>query len=821
MAKTAPIQTGFVAGRLGPRMAGRTDLARYPFGCKTLNNFIPTVQGPVVKRSGTKFVKACETESEGSRLIPFEFSRDQAYVLEFFDNGIRFMRDSGAVLESTVAISGNPTVAANCQITTGAAHGYATGDQVYVSGSSMAMINSQYFTITVTGATTFTIGVDTTGESTSGGPGTVARTYEIRNGVASNSIPWNYDELDQLAFAQSADVMYLAHPLYPPHKLSRTNDTSWTCVELDAQWPPFRDENSDDTITVYVNAVSGATVTVQASADIFTSDMVGGYIAIGELIEIKHPKWVAGSAMNYGAPGVNDTCYYGPNVYDIDAVNGAGVCGNIPPTHETGVEMDRPTNGFEWEFLNRGWGYGKIETFTDANTIVIDVDNYGIRFPASVNGAGNATAKWKISAFNAEYGYPSAVAIFEDRLWFGGTEKDPQTFWGSKTNLFDDFEPVNGEADSAVQFTLSSNKINPIQWLSGEDQLIIGTKGGEYTASGENNEAITPDNIKVIKRSGFGAAANVQPVYVDSAIIMAQRNGKRVHELIYDFNTDRYQGADLTELSDDITGTGVKSITYQSSPFRQVLALTNEKDLIAMTYVRDQEVKAWTKYVIGAAGGGVGDVESIAVIPHPDGDEDQVWMIVKRTLVGQTKRWIEYLEKPFEEGDAIADAYFVDGGSTYSGAATTTVNGFLHYPYLSAIVYSTGTATGVVTVSTKGKITVPSTTKVHIGLAYEAELETMDFEMGDQRNSSQGERGRSVAAVFRVNNMGTGMEYGQSLSGTLDAYDVTAGTLYTGDTPEFTLPGGFSRSRTVAFQHVDPVPCTLVAIMPKLSVEGS
>lgn len=821
MPKTAPIQTGFVGGRFGPRMAGRVDLARYPYGCKTLNNFIPTVQGPLVKRSGTRFVKAVMNQAQTSRLIPFEFSRDQAYMLEFGENAIRFMRSSGAVLETAVAISGNPTIAANCEITTGASHGYATGDEVYVSGSSLAMLNGQFFTITVKGATTFTIGQDTQAEVAAGGPGTVARVYEINDGVSSNSIPWSHDELDGLAFAQSADVLYIVHPDYPPHKLSRTSDTSWTCLEIEAQWPCFREENITDT-TVYVSAATGTTVTVQASADIFTADMVGGYIKVGEIIEIKHPLHAAGTDLNYGTPGVGDTMYYGPNVYRIDVVNGAGVAGNIPPAHDEGIEMDRPENGWELEFINRGWGYAKIETFTDANTIVVDVDNWGIEFPASVVGSTLATKKWAISAFNDEFGYPSAVALFEERLWLGGTEKDPQTFWGSKTNRFEDFELIPDEADAGMVFTLASNRINAIQWMTGEDLLVIGTRGGEYTVRGTGETpAITPDNIEVRQRSAFGSATNVAPRFVDSALLMVQRNAKRLHELIYDFDTDRYKGVDLTEMSDDIMGSGARELAYQAAPFRQLWAVTTDGDLVAMTYVREQEVWAWANFPIGTVpGGATPDVESIAVIPHPDGDEDQLWLVVNRTIGGNTRRWIEYLEKPFEPGDAIGDAFFLDAGSTYSGSAATAIYGLLHLAGTTATLNTGGTVSNEI-VSSKGMITVDSTTKAQIGYAFQASFETMDLEMGDTRNSSQGERGRVVSAVFRVNNMGAGLEYGQSLSGTLDAYDPTAGTLETGDLPEFTLPGGFSRSRIVAARHVDPLPCTIISVMPKPSMEAS
>ena len=823
MAEARPIQLAFNGGRLDPRMYGRVDLARYKVGCRTIDNFIPTVQGPALKRSGTRFVKAVETQSKKSRLIPFEYSRDQAYVLEFFENGIRFMRDSGAVLESSVAISGNPTAANPCVITTGSAHGYSTGDQVYISGSSMGVINGQYFTVTVTGASTFSIPLNTTGEGTSGGPGTVARVYQIDDGVASNSIPWTEADLDAIQFAQDADVMYLVHPSYPPHKLARTSDTSWACSEVVFDVPPFRDENITD-VTMYASAATGTSVTVTASAATFTSDMVGGYIKLAEVIEEHHVKWRANASLAdskaSGSFPTGDRCYYEGRVYELDNKNGTASTGYEPPVHDEGNEDDRK---FTWTYINNGYGYAKITGYTSTTVITVDVDTYGVEFPESCVTSSNVTKKWSISAFNEEHGYPAAVALYERRLWFGGTAEDPQTFWGSRTNRYEDFELFGVDADSGLLFTIASNRINPIQWMIGTDALIIGTLGGEFTAqSSSADQGITPDNITVKQQSAFGSAANVSPVFVDSSLIIAHRNGRRLHDLTYDFNTDRYQGIDVTAFAHDIALDGVKQIAYQASPFRQVWIRTTNGSLAGMTYVKEEDVSPWSDFPLGTASGApTPAVESICVIPHPDGDQDQLWLVVKRVLGGSTYRWIEYLEKPFEDGDSIADACFVDASVAYSGSATTTLTGLLHLDgQIVQYILDDGT-TGVGTVTALGRLSVASTTSAQVGFLYTAQIETMDLEVAKPPDyTSQGSRGRVVSAVIRVHNSGEGIQYGQRLSGTLDAWDPETSPLYTGDSPRFTLPGGFDRSRRIAIKQSDPVPLTLVALIGQMSVEG-
>ena len=826
-----PVQLGFNAGIFGPLMYGRSDLQRYRLACRTMKNFTPTVQGPALKRSGTRFVKRTRTAGTAkTRLIPFEFSRDQAYIIDLSENNIRFLRDSGAVLETAVAISVGtpPTIAANCEITTNVNHGYSTNDEIFISGSRLEMLNEQFFRITVTALDKFTIATTTTGESlVAAGVNTVARVYKITDGVSSNSIPWDEDDMDAIQYAQDADVMYLVHPDYPPHKLARTADTSWTCTEVDFSWPAFRDENVTDT-TVYVDAASGTTVTVQASADIFTADMVGSYIKIGEIPESANPVWTANNDMatefSAGGVDVGDHVHYDGNVYELVDKNGSAKTGTIAPIHaEYGqIEADRARgeNGYEWEFVHRGWGYAKIETFTDANTIVVDVDNYGVQFPGSVVGSTRATKKWAIGAFNEEYGYPSAVALFESRLWLAGTAQDPQTFWGSRTNRFEDFEVISEEADSGLSFTILSNRVNAIQWMTGEDLLIIGTRGGEFTAQGAGqDESITADNIVVKKRSAFGSAPDVAPIFVDSSLIMAQRDKRRLHELTFDLDTNLYGGVDLTAMAHSILGNGAVGISYQAAPFRQIFVHTSAGALLALTYVKEESVAGWSEYVIAApASTPDGIVESVATIPHPDGDRDQVWLVVRRTISGGPQRWIEYLEEPFADDGALEDGFFVDAGVTFSGTATTTIYGLLHLAGLDVSYLRNGVAaTG--TVSSKGILTVTSATKAHIGFPVSAELETMDFDLAQPPlSTTTGDKGRVVAAVFRLHNTGAGLQYGPSSdAATFDTF-VSTSSLFSGMTPKLTIPGGNDREQRVALIHETPAPCTIEAIIPTIAL---
>lgn len=93
-------QTSFSAGELAPTLWGRTDLERFATGARTMRNFFPSHHGEAVSRPGTQYV--AETTQSGSfipKLVPFVYSDEQTYVLEFSAGLIRFYTDGGVLLD--------------------------------------------------------------------------------------------------------------------------------------------------------------------------------------------------------------------------------------------------------------------------------------------------------------------------------------------------------------------------------------------------------------------------------------------------------------------------------------------------------------------------------------------------------------------------------------------------------------------------------------------------------------------------------------------------------------------------------------------------
>lgn len=102
MPRVSVIQTNFTAGEISPRLLGRVDVSKYANSAKTMENAYPLVHGGAKRRPGLKWAASAKNHDKLARLIPFIFSRTQAFHLEFGDQYIRFYTAAGQVLTGTV-----------------------------------------------------------------------------------------------------------------------------------------------------------------------------------------------------------------------------------------------------------------------------------------------------------------------------------------------------------------------------------------------------------------------------------------------------------------------------------------------------------------------------------------------------------------------------------------------------------------------------------------------------------------------------------------------------------------------------------------------
>ena len=217
MPRTTAALNSFVSGEFSAKMDGRTDFEKYASGCKTLENMLVHPQGAAARRVGTQFIAEVKTSSLKTRLIPFEFSTTQTYVLEFGNTYIRMFKDKGQITESDVTVSG--ITQANPAVVTASSHGFSNGDFVILSSVvGMTEVNGKTFKVADKTTNTFEL-QDVDGTDINSSAFTAYSSGGDANRIYQITSPYLTAELFELKFAQSADVMYLTHPNHEVMKL--------------------------------------------------------------------------------------------------------------------------------------------------------------------------------------------------------------------------------------------------------------------------------------------------------------------------------------------------------------------------------------------------------------------------------------------------------------------------------------------------------------------------------------------------------------------------------------------------------------------------
>lgn len=416
---------------------------------------------------------------------------------------------------------------------------------------------------------------------------------------------------------------------------------------------------------------------------------------------------------------------------------------------------------------------------------------------------------------------PSVVSFFEQRLVFGNTNNNPQTLWFSKNGDYDNFTTGTAD-DDALVYTIASNQVNAIRYLSATRVLTVGTSGGEYVLTSTNDGPVTPTTTLIRKYSNYGTAT-IEPVQVADVTLFVQRGSRKIREFKFvgDVNTGGYQAPDMTILAEHVTKGGITQMAYQQEPDSVVWCIRADGTLLGMTYRREEEVVAWHKHVIGGAfSSGQAVVESIATLPTDSG-EDSLFMVVKRTIDSVTKRYVEKL-KPFDFGSVATAAHFVDSGLSYSGSATTTLTGLYHLRGETLNVLANGSSHPDKTVSDGGITLNFSATTAAVGFNFTSSMQTLRIEAGSVDGTSQGKPKRIHGITLRLFET-VGIEVGNN-STDVDripfrdsSMDMdTAVPLFTGD-KDIEFRGGFDEDDRIYIQQSQALPMTILAFYPRLN----
>lgn len=854
VARLQVIKTSFVGGEISPFALGRVDLDRYHSCCESVQNYIPLIQGGAQRRPGTKYITAAMGPS---RLIPFKFNINTAYVLEFGNQTLRFYKNGAQIQVGLYA---------DWQ----ANHVYQVGDRITPTTN-----NAGGYSFQLTGG----------GNNASGGSaptwgqvpnqwtndGSVPLVwYNIgqHNNPLQLTTPYNTatDSLWDIKFCQFADIMYLVHPSHPVQKLNRLGDTNWTLFAPTFYPPPtheFDQDISGGTATLTPSAVSGLQQTFTASSAVFLEGDVGKQIVSGagiayitaidgtnkiataDIIDNFASTAVipAGSWKMRGSPGAWITEYGGVDgsgnllagrqlgvgqVITLKTYKAFPVAGSAPPS-----TMDCFRAADLGSYVVFGGAVAVITAVTNAFTlsarllslITVTYTSGSTNAPLMLPLSGGA---WTVEtpSFSAANGYPRACCFFQNRLCFAGTDAQPLNFWASVTDDFENFAKGPNDTD-ALDEGINSGDREAIQWLAAyQGQVAAGTLNGEYMltggaiAVGGNGPAITPSNFTASGQSKYGVAP-IQPLFVENDLIYVQRSLITSFQFSYDIYRGVYGSKNLNLLSDIITTAGFKEMVYAQIPYRVLWFTDLAGNLVGLTYSREQDVWGWHRHFTGQDLATPDAWVSVCSIPDPSGLLDQVWFCTQRTVNNQTVYSIELMDP----------ALYSDASTSVSGVGLTTISGLTYLRGRSVVINADGAALGPYVVPANGivdfHLAMPSgAAKVQAGLPFNDEILTVRPEVQAGGGTVQAARKRWSRLWARVYNT-VGLELNsQSQEGDRQAQlppTRTPSNLMGTGVPPFTgdldaINLGWDREGRVRISGNTPLPRTILALIGTLEV---
>jgi hypothetical protein len=632
MASTRSYFRSFAGGEISPEMFGRIDDAKFQTGAAKLRNFIAMPQGPAENRAGFAFVREVKDSTKKVRLLPFTYSTTQTMVIELGAGYIRF-HTQGATLLS----GGSP--------------------------------------------------------------------YEIAN-------PYAEADLFDIHYVQSADVLTLVHPNYAPRELKRLGATNWTLTTItfgaDIATPGAPTVTPTQSVGANITGINVGTGHITVSADV--KDVI---ISAGDTIYISGITWTTpptgGELLNNKFWIIDKFHGSGGNTFSVLSVQNAlaptltgGVYGSggiIQPMTQTAdltnyyVITAIPANGVdETPPSSAGNATNNLAMNGAYNTITWSAVSDAVRYNVYKRQSGlygyigqtettsfvdnNIAPDMGISpptvdtVFSSSGNYPGAVSYFEQRRIFAGTTNAPQTLWMTRTGTESDMSyHIPLQDTDRVNFRVAAREANTIRHIVPLTQLLLLTSGAEWRVSPVNSDVITPTTISVRPQSYIGAS-NVQPSIVNNTVVYCAARGGHVRELGYSWQASGFVTGDLSlraaHLFDNYD---ISDMCYSKSPQPLLWFVSSTGYLLGLTYIPEQQIGAWHWHDTD------GTFESCTAVA--EGTEDRLYVVVKRTIGGVTKRYVERMASR-QIGD-LEDCFFVDSGLTYdgtnTGATTVTVTG--------------------------------------------------------------------------------------------------------------------------------------------------
>lgn len=685
----ALIQPAFGRGEIGPHLYGRVDTAAYFAALRTAWNVFVHSYGGVSNRGGLAFGGPCKDHSYAPRLIPFKFRDEDTYTLEFGDQYMRVMRNFSHVVEDAVTITG--ITQADPGVVTADSHGYSDGDEVYISGVvGMTEVNGRRFIVANKDTNTFELtdqatgdNVDTSGYTAYDSAGETARVYEI-------STPYAIADVPNIKFVQSFDVMTLTHPGYTPRELGRTDHDAWSLAQIeflpDQGYPEtlaasktgsgsgvgyrykitaINDDTGEESLAGLETA-SAATITGITAADPAVVTATAHGFNNGDEVQIDDVVGMVelnGRRFFVAGETPNTFELRGEDSSDYTAYSSGGTAtpaNTAPISHDSAGLSSSKYITITWDPVDGASKYAvyrktddgvygfiaetETESYKDVGEFEPDYETTPPRFREPFQGEGN---------------YPGTVGYYQQRRVMGGSNNNPDRSEFSRVAAQDNFNASSPiQADDAFRASLTALEGNQILHYVPLTHLLVLTTSQEWRLD-SGDQRFSFDTIQQKPQTRWGSSHH-KPYVLGNVVMMVVDNEMTVRSIGYELAVDQYTGTDMTLLASHIFRDYTISDWALAKSNDSKFYIVRSDGLGAIfTFNQEQEVIAWSRFGTRTPD----KLEQVTAVPAGGYTDDVPHFVVKRTINGNTVRYIEYLmPRTFTR---VEDCFFVDCGLSY------------------------------------------------------------------------------------------------------------------------------------------------------------
>ncbi len=589
--------------------------------------------------------------------------------------------------------------------------------------------------------------------------------------------PYTLAQAKQLSFAQSADVLFLAHRDVRPQRLMRQAHADWIFEPMTFASPIAAPTGVTVTFTNDAKKDDGSSQVAQC-----TTPYTYGVTAI----DASNKESVVSAGASITGPASNN---WRAGDYITVAWNA------VPGAVEYRV--------YKKEFSGR-WGFAA----TAGNASKPSFIDYNVR-PVLTDGPPAWTNPFPGSDF------PGVVCLFEQRLVFASTRKRPQTFWLSRSADYDNFSassPIKG--DDSVEMTVASSDVSSVCWMVALRSLVVGTAGMEWELASSEG-ALTAKTVRFTPQSYRGSAA-VRALVIGNMVLHLTRSGREVRDLKYDFGADSYGGTDRTILAEHLLRDNrIINWTYQPAPNGIIWAVRDDGLLLGLTFQAEHEVCAWHRHQT--------DGWFKAVCSLPAGADDELYAVIKRNNKFMLEMMAARPKSSDQGGLDPSRAVYLDSSLLYEGAPTKTLTGLAHLEGRKVSVLADGGVQCPRLVKNGAiELDAPASVAV-VGLPYEADLETMPCEI-------QGQEGTSVPRKKYINAVNVFFRdtVAAKIGPSFDRLEEVPWRTYEPygqglkpktETVRMVLPTMARNSASVCVRSDAPLPVTVLAVAPEIEVK--